>query len=82
MANNIGFAATGPTAGSIAAAAQSMLGNVAPGTVFASLQSLAMSGQALALLAAGADVVGLAGARAAVHARCAGRAGFAPPVAD
>jgi len=58
MASSMGFSAAGPVAHSIAAAAQSMLGNVAPGTVFANLQSLAMAGQ---VLAAGTSVVGLAG---------------------
>jgi hypothetical protein len=49
-----GFAANGPVAGSLAAAWQASIGNVASGSFFAQIQAYAMSGAAAAswLLAA------------------------------
>lgn len=40
----VGFGALGPVAGSFAAAWQAMIGNVAAGSLFAILQSMAMTG--------------------------------------
>ncbi|KAL4242594.1 IFI6/IFI27 family protein [Abortiporus biennis] len=40
----IGFGAAGPIAGSIAATSQSAIGNVVAGSLFATLQSIAMGG--------------------------------------
>ncbi|RDB27540.1 hypothetical protein Hypma_003816 [Hypsizygus marmoreus] len=48
----IGFSAGGPIAGSIAAAWQASIGNVVAGSVFALLQSIAMTG-------AGAPILGI-----------------------
>jgi len=42
----IGFGALGPIAGSFAAAIQAIIGNVAVGSLFATLQSIAMGGLA------------------------------------
>lgn len=60
----VGFAATGPVAGSTAAAWQASIGLVEAGSVFAWCQSAAMGGAALggvfASGAAGAGVAGLA----------------------
>ncbi|KAI9482505.1 hypothetical protein BDB00DRAFT_857633 [Zychaea mexicana] len=43
LAAAMGFAATGPVAGSLAAGAQAFVGNVAAGSIFAGLQALSMA---------------------------------------
>ncbi|KAI5302629.1 hypothetical protein KEM56_000504 [Ascosphaera pollenicola] len=40
----VGFGAAGPVAGTVAAAWQASIGNVAAGSVFAACQSVAMTG--------------------------------------
>ena len=49
MLDMVGFTATGVAAGSIAAAWQSSIGNVAAGSLFAWMQSTAASGAAWAV---------------------------------
>ncbi|KAI8141289.1 cuticular protein hypothetical 43 [Fennellomyces sp. T-0311] len=43
IAGALGFAITGPVAGSLAAGAQAFIGNVAAGSIFAGLQAMAMA---------------------------------------
>lgn len=43
----MGFSAAGPVVGSLAAAAQASVGNVAAGSTFAACQTMAMSGAAM-----------------------------------
>ncbi|PBL03937.1 hypothetical protein ARMGADRAFT_1004597 [Armillaria gallica] len=59
----LGFGAAGPVAGGLAAAAQSGMGNVAAGGLFALLQSIAMGGSipAIVYIIPGAVVGGIAG---------------------
>ena len=60
----IGFGAAGPVAGSIAAGIQAGIGNVAAGSLFATLQSAAMGGFGVAIVSgtveAGAGVLAAA----------------------
>ncbi|KAH8980745.1 hypothetical protein EDB86DRAFT_2978725 [Lactarius hatsudake] len=59
----IGFSAIGPVAGSIAAGSQAAIGNVAAGSLFATLQSIAMGGAFHGVLAAiGGFIGGIMGA--------------------
>ncbi|KAH9036235.1 hypothetical protein EDB85DRAFT_1889048 [Lactarius pseudohatsudake] len=59
----IGFSAIGPVAGSIAAGIQAAIGNVAAGSLFATLQSIAMGGALHGVLAAiGGFIGGIMGA--------------------
>ncbi|KAL1835388.1 hypothetical protein VTJ49DRAFT_6821 [Mycothermus thermophilus] len=64
-----GFGPSGPVAGSLAAVAQSSIGNVAAGSMYATLQSAAMGGYGVAQVAgvvqsAGACIAAVAGAGA------------------
>ncbi|KAN0137750.1 hypothetical protein V8E53_004234 [Lactarius tabidus] len=61
----IGFSAIGPVAGSLAALIQAAIGNVAAGSFFAALQSIAMGGLGGVLSAVGGVVGGVLGAIAA-----------------
>ncbi|KAK1827351.1 hypothetical protein QBC39DRAFT_375732 [Podospora conica] len=54
----LGFSSTGPVAGSIAAWIQSWIGNVVGGSLFATLQSAAMGGYGVAVVAAVVEWVG------------------------
>ncbi|KAK0430687.1 hypothetical protein EV421DRAFT_1899384 [Armillaria borealis] len=59
----LGFGAAGPVAGGLAAVAQSGMGNVAAGGLFALLQSIAMGGSipAIVYIIPGAVIGGIAG---------------------
>ena len=57
-----GFASAGVVAGSCAAGVQSLLGNVAAGSLFSALQSTAAVGVSAAAMATTAAVGGIAGA--------------------
>lgn len=71
IAGWMGFSSVGPVAGSMAAAAQSTAGNVAAGSTFANLQSMAMGGSptqsatgvavGVAVIAAPVTAIGVAG---------------------
>ncbi len=50
MLGALGFSAIGPVAGSVAAGWQASIGSVAAGSLFASLQSVAMGGAAMGIL--------------------------------
>ena len=60
-----GFGAAGVAAGSLAAATQATVGNVAPGSIFALLTSWGMTGT-LTTTAAGGGATAIAGAIAAL----------------
>lgn len=62
LANLIGFSASGPIAGSVAALAQAFVGNVAAGSTFAAVQSMAMGGAGAATMAGAAVGVGVVAA--------------------
>lgn len=64
---SVGFSGTGPAAKSFAAAWQSTIGNVSPGSIFSACQSLSMTGTG-ALVAGGASA-GLALLASAVAAK-------------
>ncbi|KAF9807587.1 hypothetical protein IEO21_08147 [Rhodonia placenta] len=59
-----GFGPAGPVAGTAAAAAQSAIGNVAAGSLFASCQSIAMTSVPVAAYAVGGAVGGAIGGAA------------------
>ncbi|KAG6197129.1 hypothetical protein E4U50_007983 [Claviceps purpurea] len=63
---SLGFGALGPVAGSAAAGIQSGIGNVAAGSLFATLQSAGMGGAGIAVV--NAAVSGAAGAGSALRA--------------
>jgi len=62
----IGFGATGPVAGSMAAVWQASIGNVAVGSVFSTIQSAAMGG-AIPTVVNAVGAVAAAGASAVVY---------------
>ena len=64
----VGFGAGGVVSGSIAAGVHSMIGNVAPGSLFASLQSAGAAGLGLAGRTVAGLFGGIAGAAAGVGA--------------
>ena len=67
----LGFGSTGIVAGSVAAGVQSMIGNVAAGSVFAGLTSLGMTGTFTTMTGVG-TAIGAGGLLATIKSKFSG----------